>query len=173
MTTDIATRIRNLPLTAELADDTLILEVDLGGSADQLWRAVTDPEVLQRWSPIVPERPLTSVGPALSRETPEADPVAADVLAIADGRALTHRWGDDIIEWAIEDGRVVVQMRLVQPELAAMSAAGWQVCLGVLDALLDGEDQARILGMDAMAYGWAELNEAHAEQLGLEARMPE
>ena len=36
---------------------------------------------LQRWSPVVPERPLTSVGPALSRETPEADPVAADVLA--------------------------------------------------------------------------------------------
>ena len=53
---------------AEIAEDTLILEVDIAGTEQQLWDAITDPEHLARWSPVVPDRPLTEVGPALSRE---------------------------------------------------------------------------------------------------------
>lgn len=165
MSTDIDTRIRDLQLRAELGEDALQFEVDIAGTEDQLWEAITQPEMLARWSPIVPDRPLTSIGPAQSRETPDAEPVAADVLALAGQHAITHRWGEDTVEWMVEDGRLVCRMLLATPEHAPYYAAGWQVCLGVLDALLSGEEQERIVGMDAMAHGWEELRRMYVEEL--------
>lgn len=165
---DIDARIVDFPMTVEMVDGTLILEADIEGSEDQLWQAITDPTTLERWSPIVPERPLTETGPVLSRETPDAEPVAADVLALAPGHALTHKWGDDLVEWLIEPSRLIVQMKVAQPEYVSFYAAGWQVCFAVLDAVLRGEDQPRIVGMDAMDHGWRELNERYADQLGIE-----
>lgn len=164
--TDIDTRIRDLQLRADFDGDALQFEADIAGTETQLWDAVTQPEVLARWSPIVPDRPLTSIGPALSRETPEAEPVAADVLALAGQHALTHRWDEDTVEWMVEDGRLVCRMLLAQPDYAPYYAAGWQVCLAVLDAQLSGEEQERIVGMDAMAHGWDELRKQYTEELG-------
>ncbi|MBK0331314.1 hypothetical protein I8D64_07850 [Brachybacterium sp. MASK1Z-5] len=163
---DIDARIRDLPVRAEIADDTLILEVDIAGTEEQLWRAITDPEQLARWSPVVPDRRLTEVGPALSRETPDEDPVAADVLATAGQHALTHRWGDATMGWMIEEGRLDIQVGLPDVQQAQYFAAGWQVCLAVLDAQLSGLDQERIVGMDAMDHGWEELRARYAEEFG-------
>lgn len=66
----------------------------------------------------------------------------------------------------MEPGRLIVLMRLARPQDAAMYAAGWQVCFGVLDAILAGEDAERIVGQDAMAHGWEELRAQWAERLG-------
>ena len=136
----IDTRIRDLLVRAEIADDTLVMEVDVAGSAEQLWQAITDPAQLARWSPVVPDRPLTSIGPALSRENPEDDPVAADVLALAGEHAVTHRWGDATLGWVIDEGQVDLQVALPEVEQAQFFAAGWQVCLAVLE---DGGVHAR------------------------------
>lgn len=163
---DIDTRIRELPVRATLTEDALLLEVDIAGSEEQLWQAVTDPEVLARWSPVVPDRPLTSEGPALSREHPEQDPVTADVLEVAGTHALTHRWADATVGWVIEEGRLVMQTVLPEIEQAQYYAAGWQVCLAVLDAQLSGLDQERIVGMDAMEHGWEELRARYAAEFG-------
>ncbi|PWH05992.1 hypothetical protein DEO23_09210 [Brachybacterium endophyticum] len=163
---DIDTRIRELPVRAEIAEGTLILEVDIAGTEQQLWDAITDPEHLARWSPVVPDRPLTEVGPALSRENPDEDPVTADVLATAGQHALTHRWGEATMGWLIEEGRLDIQVSLPELEQAQYFAAGWQVCLAVLDAQLSGLDQPRIVGMEAMEHGWEELRARYAEQFG-------
>ena len=163
---DIDTRIRDLLVRAEIADDTLVMEVDVAGSAEQLWQAITDPAQLARWSPVVPDRPLTPIGPALSRENPEADPVAADVLALAGEHAVTHRWGDATLGWVIDEGQVDLQVALPEVEQAQFFAAGWQVCLAVLDAQLSGEEQERIVGMDAMDHGWEELRSRYAREFG-------
>src|SRR5699024_860651 len=56
---DIDQRIADLPVAVDLTEDAVILEVDLSGTAEQIWAHVTDPELLATWSPIVPERPLT------------------------------------------------------------------------------------------------------------------
>ncbi|MGY5766014.1 hypothetical protein ACXET9_12525 [Brachybacterium sp. DNPG3] len=165
---DIDRRIRELSVWATIADDTLIMEVDIAGSEDELWRALTDPEQLARWSPVVPDRPLTTVGPALARENPDDEPVAADVLAVAGEHAVTHRWGDATVGWMIEEGRLDLQVGLPRLEDAQYFAAGWQVCLAVLDAQLQGIEQERIVGRDALDHGWEELRRGFAEEFGHE-----
>ncbi|MDO5661604.1 MAG: hypothetical protein Q4G40_02815, partial [Brachybacterium sp.] len=116
---------------------------------------------------------LTTVGPALSRERPEDDPVAADVLAVEAGRSLAHRWGEDVVEWVLDGSHLTVTMRLAAPEYASMYLAGWQVCLAVLVARLEGVGQGRIVGHDAMDHGWEELRARWTEQLGLPDPRPE
>lgn len=164
---DIDQRIANLPVAVDLTEDAVILEVDLAGTGEQIWAHLTDPALLATWSPIVPERPLTEVGPMLSREHPEADPVVTDVLATAGAHALTHRWGDDVLEWLIDEARLTLLMKLAAPQYAPTYLAGWQVCLGVLDARLEGIEQERIVGRDALDHGWEQLRNRYAQQLDL------
>ena len=160
-------RIADLPVAVDRTEDAVILEVDLAGTGAQIWAHLTDPELLATWSPIVPERPLTEVGPVLSREHPGDDPVAADVLATAGDHARTHRWGDDLMEWLIDEARVTLMMKLASPQYAPTYLAGWQVCLAVLGARLEGIDQPRIVGQDALEHGWRELRDRYAEELAL------
>lgn len=160
-------RIADLPVAVDLTEDAVMLEADLSGTAEQIWAHLTDPELLATWSPIVPESALTAPGPVLSRENPGDDPVSVDVLATAGGHALTHRWGDDLLEWLVDEARVTLLMKLAEPKYAPTYIAGWQVCLAVLDARLDGIDQARIVGRDALEHGWEQLRDRYAEELDL------
>jgi hypothetical protein len=51
-----------------------------------------------------------------------------------------------------------------------MGAAGWHICLDVLDHVLAGEAIERIVGMAAMQFeGWQRLNAEYAKQFGVEA----
>ncbi len=50
-----------------------------------------------------------------------------------------------------------------------MGAAGWHICFDVLDRLLSGAPIGRIVGPEAMKYGWQPLNVEYAEQFGIEA----
>ena len=101
-------RIAELPVAVDLTEEAVILEVDLAGTGEQIWAHLTDPALLATWSPIVPESPLTEVGPVLARENPGEDPVAADVLATAGDHALSHRWGDDVLEWLVDEARLTL-----------------------------------------------------------------
>lgn len=186
---DIDARIRDLPLEVSTTQDPdgvpiLVLGLRLPAAPEHLWEAITDPARLARWSPIVPDRPLTSVGPALSLETPDADPVSADVLSVTEGSEVAHRWGEDVLAWTLggdpaaevegtdadpSSTRLVVRTLIVQPELAPSYAAGWQVCLAVLEAQLEGLDQERIVGQDALDHGWGALHEHYARVLDDEA----
>ncbi|WP_114854088.1 hypothetical protein [Brachybacterium sp. YJGR34] len=167
---DIDQRILDLPVAVDLTEGAVLLEVDLSGTSEQIWAHLTDPELLATWSPVVPERPLTEVGPVLAREEPGAEAFAADVVAIAGEHALSHRFGDDLLEWLVDEARATLKIDLADPSSAALQVTGWQVCLGVLDARLDGQDQERIVGRDALDHGWEELLTRHAEELGLPAR---
>jgi hypothetical protein len=51
----------------------------------------------------------------------------------------------------------------------AMGAAGWHVCLDVLDHALGGEPIGRIVAGDAMKFeGWQRLHAEYAKQFGVE-----
>src|SRR5436189_276995 len=47
----------------------------------------------------------------------------------------------------------------------SMGAAGWHICLDVMDHLLSGSPIGRIAGPDAMKFdGWKRLNAEYAKQ---------
>ena len=51
----------------------------------------------------------------------------------------------------------------------SMGAAGWHICLDVLDRHLSGTPIGRIAGPDAMKFiGWQRLNAEYEEQFGVE-----
>jgi hypothetical protein len=51
----------------------------------------------------------------------------------------------------------------------AMGAAGWHVCLDVLDRLLGGTPIGRIAGPETMQFaGWQRLHAEYATQFGVE-----
>jgi hypothetical protein len=51
-----------------------------------------------------------------------------------------------------------------------MGAAGWHICLDVLDHLLGGAPIGRMAGVETMKFdGWQRLNKEYAKQFGVEA----
>ena len=50
----------------------------------------------------------------------------------------------------------------------AMGAAGWHICFDVLDHLLSGTPLGRIVGGEAMKFGWKRLNAEYARQFDRE-----
>jgi hypothetical protein len=48
-----------------------------------------------------------------------------------------------------------------------MGAAGWHICLDVLDRLVGDEPIGRIVGGEAMKFGWPRLNEEYAKRFGI------
>ena len=130
---------------------------------ERLWTMITDPAQLAKWSPIVPDRPLTSAGPAVSRENPDDDPVAADVIEADPPRLLVHRWGSDELRWLISpDGAgslLELRQRFVSREMAGSYGAGWRICLGTLAVQDDGDMHERVVGQRAMAYDWVMYRE--------------
>lgn len=133
-----------------------------------MWAMLTQPDLLSRWSPIVPDRPLTTAGRAISRENPGDDPVDATVITVVDGRILEHHWGTDVLRWTISPGAAgsLLTLRQSAPdaETAAMMAAGWQVCWGRL-AVEDGTDRERPTGQRALDYGWVALRDHYAAEV--------
>jgi hypothetical protein len=51
----------------------------------------------------------------------------------------------------------------------SMGAAGWHICFDVLERLLAGQPIGRIVGSEAMKFGWPRLNAEYAKQFGLKA----
>ena len=49
-----------------------------------------------------------------------------------------------------------------------MGAAGWHICMDVLDRLLADQPIGRIVGPEAMKFDWQRLNAEYAQQFGVE-----
>jgi uncharacterized protein YndB with AHSA1/START domain len=143
----------------------LTLTRELGHGVDRVWSMLTEPDELRTWSPVVPSRPLTSVGPATSRETAAAEVVDAEVLVCDPPRVLSHRWGTAVLHWTLtptEGGcRLTLEHAFGDRSVGPSAAAGWHLCLAVLVARLDGEDVERVVGRRAFDYGWQSLASAY------------
>lgn len=173
MTEDIRTEALTASPVVTLADDDGARVVRIAWRFPTapvgVWPWLVTPDLLARWSPVVPDHPLTSPGPATSREDPDAEPVDATVTEVDDPRMLAHRWGDDTLRWAVEphtDGSLLTLAdTLGDPDSAAANAAGWHVCLTVLSALVEGRETPRVVGRAALTQGWPELADRYATLL--------
>src|SRR5215212_5552755 len=149
----------------------LTLVRDFGHSPEKVWPWLTDADRLRQWSPIVPDRALDSVGPRKVRENPDDEPLAGDVLSVDPPRELVHQWGDDVVRWRLQPTdtgcRLTLEQTMRERDKAAMNAAGWHLCLDVLDDVMNGVDRPRVVGPDAMEQGWEPLRDSYTELLDL------
>jgi len=78
------------------------------------------------------------------------------------------------IRWELEDlggGTRLTLWHSIDRRFISWGAAGWHVCLDVLDQLLAGEPIGRIVGAEAMKFGgWQRLNAEYAKQFGVKAQ---
>jgi uncharacterized protein YndB with AHSA1/START domain len=152
---------------------TLVLVRDLKHPPAKVWRALTDPANLAEWAPFDADRNLGTVGPAkLSTVGAPKPQVSETQVKRADApRLLEYSWGGNDIRWELEPQGAGTRLTLwhnIDKGFISMGAAGWQICFDVLEQLLAGAPIGRIVGMEAMKFGWPRLNAEYAEQFGVE-----
>jgi uncharacterized protein YndB with AHSA1/START domain len=147
----------------------LTLVRDFTHPREKVWPWLIEPDRLRRWSPVVPDRAFDTVGPRQVRENPQDAAMTGDVLSVDPPRELVHRWGEDVVRWLLEPTatgcRLTLEQRMAERDSGPMNAAGWHICLDVLDAGLAGDGTSRAVGQDAMARGWAALRDRYRQAL--------
>ena len=149
---------------------TLILVRELRHPRAAVWTALTDPAQVDRWAPFAAARDLGVRGETtvtvIDGDT-RVD-VPATVLRAEEPSVLEYTWGGDLLRWELEPAgagtRLTLRHRLSDPDTRAMVAAGWHICLGVLDRLLAGDPVGAIRGREAMDHGWEKLRDGYAER---------
>ncbi len=154
---------------------TLVLIRELRHSPAMVWQALTDPAQLSEWAPFDADRSLAAVGPVtlstIGAPTPQ---VSASVVKRAEPpRVLEYSWGGNDLRWELEPlggGTRLTLWHSIDRGFISWGAAGWHICLDVLDRLLAGEPIGRIVGPEAMKFdGWQRLTAEYARQFGVES----
>lgn len=154
---------------------TLVLVRELRHPPALVWEAITDPAHLREWAPYDADRSLGSVGTATLTTVGAPQPFATETrVTRADApRLLEFNWGGQDIRWQLEPlaggGTRLTLWHNIERGYISMGAAGWHICLDVLDRLLDGHPIGRMVGMPVMKFGgWQRLNAEYARQFGVE-----
>ncbi len=154
---------------------TLILVRELRHPPAQVWQALTDPAHLREWAPFDADRNLGAVGPVkLSTVGAPAQQVSENTVKRAEApRLLEYNWGGNEIRWELEplgSGTRLTLWHNIDRRFISWGAAGWHICLDVLDRLLSGDPIGRLVAGDAMKFGgWQRLNTEYAQQFGVES----
>jgi uncharacterized protein YndB with AHSA1/START domain len=157
---------------------TLILVRELCHSPEKVWQALTDPAHLREWAPFEADRSLGTVGATVKLTTVGAptSPVSETKVTRADApRVLEYNWGGQAMRWELEafnGGTRLTLWHNIDRRFISMGAAGWHICLDVLDHLLNGTPIGRIVGGEAMKFDWPRLNAEYARQFGIEVPNP-
>ena len=110
---------------------------------------------------------LTTVG-APAQQVTETTVSRADAPQV-----LEYKWGGNAIRWKLEavgGGTRLTLWHSIDRRFISMGAAGWHICLDVLERLLAGKPIGRMVGADAMKFGgWQRLNAEYAKQFGVQA----
>jgi uncharacterized protein YndB with AHSA1/START domain len=153
---------------------TLIMARDLRHPPAMVWEALTDPKHLREWAPFDADSNLAAVGPVKLTTVGAPAPMVSDTTVTrADApRLLEYRWGGNDLRWELEPlggGTRLTLWHNIYRGFVSMGAAGWHICLDVLDHFLAGDPLGRIVGPDAMKFGgWQRLNAEYAKQFGVE-----
>ncbi len=148
---------------------TLILVRELHHSPEKIWQALTDPAHLHEWAPFDVDGNLGAVGTVKLTWVGTSTPLEAKVTQADAPRVLEYndmRWELE----AIDGGTRLTLWHSIDRRFISMGAAGWHICLDVLDRLLSGTPIGRIVSGDAVKFeGWQRLNAEYAKQFGAEA----
>ena len=150
-----------------------VLVRDLRHPPERVWAAITDPQQLREWAPFDSDRNLGAVGTA-TLSTVGTPMVSEAKVRRADApKVLEYSWGDQDLRWELEPreggGTRLTLWASINRGFISMGAAGWHICLDVLDRALAGQPIGRIAGPETMHFGgWQRLNAEYAKQFGIE-----
>ena len=153
---------------------TLILVREFRHPPEKVWEAITDPAHLREWAPYDADRSLASTGPAKLTTVGAPTPMVSETTVTRADRPklLEFNWGGQEIRWELEPfggGTRLMLWHNIDRRFISMGAAGWHICLDVLDHLLGGTPLGRMVGGDAIRFGgWQQLNIEYAKQFGVE-----
>ena len=154
---------------------TLVLVRELRHSPEKVWQAITDPAHLREWAPFDADGNLGTAGNTVKLTTVAAPAVRVTETTVTraeEPALLEYKWGDFDMRWELEDmggGTRLTLWTNIGQRFIAMGAAGWQICFDVLDRMLSGSPIGRIVGPEAMKFGWQRLNAEYAKQFGVES----
>ena len=146
---------------------TLILVRELRHAPEKVWQALTDPAHLREWAPFETDGSLGTLGTVKLTwvGTPQ---VVETKVTRADAPTLLE-YND--MRWELEpfgNGTRLTLWHNIDRRFISWGAAGWHICFDVLDRLLSGSPVGRIVGGEAMKFGWQQLVREYATQLGVE-----
>jgi uncharacterized protein YndB with AHSA1/START domain len=154
---------------------TLILVRELRHSPEKVWQAITDPAHLREWAPFEADGSLGTAGATVKLTTVGAPTphITETTVTRADApKVLEYTWGGNDMRWELEalgGGTRLTLWTSIDRRFISMGAAGWHICLDVLDRLLAGRPIGRIVGPEAMKFGgWQRLHAEYAQQFGVE-----
>ena len=153
---------------------TLVLVRQLRHPPEKVWRALTDPAQLREWAPFDADGNMGTAGSTVTLNTVGTPtPMISETLIerADEPRLLQYRWGDGELRWELEDvdgGTRLTLWHGIDRHYIAMGAAGWHLCLDVLDHSLSGTPLGRMVGPEIMKFeGWQRLNAGYARQFGM------
>jgi uncharacterized protein YndB with AHSA1/START domain len=153
---------------------TLVLVRELRHPPEKVWQALTDPAQLREWAPFDADGSLGTAGTTVKLTTvgAPASPVSETTVTRADApKVLEYNWGTQEIRWQLEAlgrGTRLTLWHNIDRRFISMGAAGWHICVDVLDRLVGGDPVGRIVGGEAMKFDWPRLNAEYARQFGIE-----
>ncbi len=116
-------------------------ECELPGSVEQVWAAVSAPDQVCQWFPSkLTFQPVVGGSVSFSGD-PNVPDETGRVLDYQPGRRLGFTWGDSEVHFTVaridlQRSRFVLLNLLASADEAARNAAGWQLCLEQLEALV-------------------------------------
>ena len=154
---------------------TLIVVRELRHSPEKVWEALTDPAHLREWAPFDTDGSLGTAGTTVNLTTlgaPTACVSETRVSRAEPPKLLEYNWGDKDLRWELEPSGGGTRLTLwhnIDRGYISMGAAGWHICLDVLDHLLNETPLGRMVAGDAIKFGsWQRLNAEYAKQFGVE-----
>jgi uncharacterized protein YndB with AHSA1/START domain len=154
---------------------TLVLVRELRHPPAKVWAALTEPEHLREWAPFDADRSLTAGGTVKLTTVGAPQPMVSEtqVTRAEAPKLLEYNWGGQDLRWELQPlgdaGTRLTLWHNIDRRFIAMGAAGWHVCLDVLDRSLADQPIGRIVGPDAMKFqGWQRLHAEYAKQFGVE-----
>jgi uncharacterized protein YndB with AHSA1/START domain len=153
----------------------LVVVRELRHPPEKVWQAITDPAHLREWSPFDADKSLATAGATVKLTTvnaPQLYVTETTVIRADEPHFLEYTWGANPIRWELEptaNGTRLTLWTAINRRFISMGAAGWHICLDILDRLLAGTPIGRLVGADTMKIsGWQRLTNEYAQQFGLE-----
>ena len=144
---------------------TLILVRELRHSPEKVWEALIEPAQLREWAPFEADGSLGTVGATVKLTWVGTAQVSETRVTRADAPRVLE-FSD--MRWELEPvvrGTRLTLWHSIDRRFISWGAAGWHICIDVLDHLIGGTPIGRMAGAEAIQFGgWHRLVAEYAKQ---------